>query len=762
MKKQLFLLLALIIGTTTFAQGGFTNYKAVVIDGGTALANHSITVRFTVLHGATQVFQETQTTTTDANGIITLNIGEANPTPWFAIQWKQLGFSLKTEYDTGSGFVDMGTQNFRFMPYAQHARTASIADVADEVDFNNIINIPADLADGDDDTQLTEAQVDNYVANNGYATELNDLSDAKTIYSSVYVGSNSGTNDIGIETIGAGTAQTANTGLGKYALKEITNGRRNVAIGSNALKNNVSGGFNIGLGSATLVSLTSGSGNVAVGEFAGRATNGSGNIFIGNYAGYNESGSDKLYIENSSSSTPLIGGDFSTDEVTINGTLKITGGTPGSGKVFTSDTNGKGSWQTPVDNDTHLTEAQVDNYVANNGYATELNELSDAKTGGSSYFIGNNAGANDDGATNYNVGYGREALNDNVNGKYNTAIGNFALKTNVGNKGNTAIGYQAFIHANNSSISSFGYNVAVGYNTLRGSATAANNTGKNNTAIGATSLYNNTSGSNNSILGFNAFRNNTEGNYNVAIGRSAGYHNQTGNNNVNIGYNAGYNNQTGDYNVFIGSRAGFFETGNNKLYIDNSDTSTPLIYGDFNSDELTINGSLAIKDGTQANGKVLVSDANGNASWSNSLPKQTKTINYAPNNFTVYRKDYDFRIGYTFAYIVSTATASRYLMLPFNLPQGVTITNIKIYYRDNSTSNLEFVLKTKNISNPANSTATLGVSSNEDNAVHLFEFTTPIIFDSGKAYTLAIKNKDGAWGTTGDIRIYGVSITYEE
>lgn len=36
------------------------------------------------------------------------------------------------------------------------------------VHWDNLSNVPADIADGDDNTQLTEAQVDNYVSNNGY------------------------------------------------------------------------------------------------------------------------------------------------------------------------------------------------------------------------------------------------------------------------------------------------------------------------------------------------------------------------------------------------------------------------------------------------------------------------------------------------------------------------------------------------------------------------------------------------------------------
>jgi hypothetical protein len=66
---------------------------------------------------------------------------------------------------------------------------------------------------------------------------------------------------------------------------------------------------------------TSGSSNSLFGAFAGYASSGSGNVFIGDHAGYNETGSNKHYIANSTTSTPLIGGDFSTNIVQINSQL---------------------------------------------------------------------------------------------------------------------------------------------------------------------------------------------------------------------------------------------------------------------------------------------------------------------------------------------------------------------------------------------------------------------------------------------------------
>jgi hypothetical protein len=65
-----------------------------------------------------------------------------------------------------------------------------------------------------------------------------------------------------------------------------------------------------------------------VGYQAGRGlTSGSGNVLIGYQAGYNlTTQADQLYIDNSSTSTPLIAGDFSTDALTINGSVAVTAG----------------------------------------------------------------------------------------------------------------------------------------------------------------------------------------------------------------------------------------------------------------------------------------------------------------------------------------------------------------------------------------------------------------------------------------------------
>ncbi len=203
-----------------------------------------------------------------------------------------------------------------------------------------------------------------------------------------------------------------------------------------------------------------------------------------------------------------------------------------------------------------------------------------------------------------NIFLGSQSGNLSMSGGNNTAIGNTTLTSNTTGANDTAVGFQAL--ANNTDGAQ---NTAIGANALRD-----NSTGGNNTAIGLNALSRNTSGGSNIALGSFALDNNTSGEENMALGYNALYNNAVGNYNTAIGRDAGYN-SIGHSNVFLGYQAGYNENGSNKLYIDNSNTATPLIYGDFSTNELTINGTVKITGGTPGVNKVLTSDVNGLASW---------------------------------------------------------------------------------------------------------------------------------------------------
>jgi len=404
----------------------------------------------------------------------------------------------------------------------------------------------------------------------------------------------------GYEALFSNTTGWHNTASGTGALASNTTGYYNVAFGSNALILNVTGSNNVAIGTDALDSTNS-SYNTALGYQAGyRNKTGTSNVFLGYQAGYYETGSYKLYIDNSSTATPLIGGDFLANRVDINGTLKITGGSPGAGKILTSDASGNASW---VDGAT----VNGGGWTVNGNYVYNLNDsigigtttpsckldvhgkISISETGESVY-IGEETGKNDNLQHSYhNTGIGYNVLKNITNGQYNTALGWRSMVNNTSGQENTALGDDAMLN-----------------NTL----------GCQNVAVGNEALLKNTLASNNTALGNYALHENTNGYYNVAVGAYA-LDSTNANYNTAIGYHAGYCNQTGNNNIFIGAQAGYFETGSNKLYIDNSSSINPLIGGDFSADRVDINGTLKITGGSPGTGKILTSDASGNASWVN-------------------------------------------------------------------------------------------------------------------------------------------------
>lgn len=96
---------------------------------------------------------------------------------------------------------------------------------------------------------------------------------------------------------------------------------------------------------------------------------------------------------------------------------------------------------------------------------------------------------------------------------------------------------------------------------------------------------------------------------NTFVGNFSGLDSYNTNNSVYMGYTSGYESSgnynlylgsgtgtyaSGDNNIFIGKNVGYGLNASNKLYIDNTNTSSPLIYGEFDNNILTVNGRLGI------------------------------------------------------------------------------------------------------------------------------------------------------------------------
>ncbi|MEY2760390.1 MAG: hypothetical protein RLZZ96_290 [Bacteroidota bacterium] len=252
--------------------------------------------------------------------------------------------------------------------------------------------------------------------------------------------------------------------------------------------------------------------------------------------------------------------------------------------------------------------------------------------------VGNVGGSN-------NVLVGSNAMNTTTTSNFNTAIGAYTLTNITSGQNNIAVGYSSLynhttgsenVAIGNAALNaqtSGGYNVAVGNKALKSSTTSTKNT-----ALGYWSGYSLTTGSGNTTLGYYA------GSY---IGSSGTLANTTGSNSTYIGYNTSPLADGDDNEVVISGGASnrTVGLGTNSTLIGNSSTTKAQIMGALTLPNTTAStssttgalivaggagiagnlnvggntvftGTIEIDGGSPGAGKVLVSDANGLASWS--------------------------------------------------------------------------------------------------------------------------------------------------
>lgn len=238
-------------------------------------------------------------------------------------------------------------------------------------------------------------------------------------------------------------------------------------------------------------------------------------------------------------------------------------------------------------------------------------------TGEENFFEGYGAGYNNSASANFFVG--------NVAGYYNTFgngnhfVGNFAGGKNTYGSYNFFEGFQAGYNNTGGSHNLF-VGLEAGYENTSGNhnffvgenAGRFNDLGSFNQFEGYQAGMSNTSGGHNYFGGYQAGYNNTIGNYNHFNGLYAGYNNTSGGGNTFIGYKAGFGNVTGFNNVMIGYQAGVYETGSNRLYIANSNTTTPLLYGEFDHNMARVNGTLEVQKTAGLGGPTLTLKENSN------------------------------------------------------------------------------------------------------------------------------------------------------
>lgn len=485
-----------------------------------------------------------------------------------------------------------------------------------------------------------------------------------------FVGHESGLNN---------TTGLYNSFFGYQTGKANTSGGDNVFAGYQSGMSNTSGGSNVFMGNSSGFTNTTGNQNIFVGNNAGRSNqDGSFNVFIGPFSGYSnvggtgDQGDNNVFAGFQSGYSNTIGYEnvfigYRSGYSNLSGTDNVFLGyesgrenTTGSRNVFLGMTAGhrniNGFANTFIgDGSGYYNQSGGNNTFL--GYVTGYNNIS----GSHNVFLGSSAGyLNSDGNYNVFLGYesgfkntsgndnlflGYQSGHENTLGSYNTFLGYQCGYANTTGNSNLFLGYQSGLANTTGTNNMFFGDIAGKANTagnnnmfigpgagqrntlgsdniyLGFASGVYNTTGASNIFIGRYAGYNNNDGYYNLFMGTSAGSSNTSGNSNIFLGEQSGWKSQTGNTNVYLGYQSGHENVSGSGNLFLGYNAGYNETGSGKLYIDNSSTTTPLIYGDFSTNNVIVNGTfkttgiLYDKDGDAGTNGQVLSTTGAGADW---------------------------------------------------------------------------------------------------------------------------------------------------
>lgn len=458
----------------------------------------------------------------------------------------------------------------------------------------------------------------------------------------VAIGSNAGANIVNTANtvIGVSAGENADTSsggynvlVGLYAGRNIT-GSQNVCLGAQSAVNAVGNNVIIGLRSGTnvgsqniVIGMDAGQGgavagevdnSVAIGYEAGRYTTGSGNTIVGYqaYKGVNGSstrpnttaiGYQALLSLTTGASNTAVGHRALASASTKGSNVAV--GTSAMENADETGSNGQYITAVGVEAGQNIVgqQATLIGFRAGKsatGAVTAFGYRAGQSAPGG-VFIGQNSGS---GSTRGAIVIGPDSYRNVTSSGSDIAIGNQVMWSNSADKStvsNVVVGNGASYNAGGDE-----YNMVMGTQSLRG--TVAGLTRNRNVAIGYQSMYRAYTGANNNVaVGYRTAYTQqpaTDGvdsttytfERNVFIGDESGYDISSGSQNVCVGYRSAHNLTTGDSNTLIGYLAGDalttgsdnvligfgvggqLTTESDRLYIANSDTTTPLIYGDFN------------------------------------------------------------------------------------------------------------------------------------------------------------------------------------
>ena len=622
MKKILFSLLLLLAAfTAAWAQvPQQISYQSVIRDGNNkVLVASTVGIKISLLQGSatgSAVYVETHRKTTNANGLVSLEIGTGTVLSgsFAGINWANGPYLIKTETDPagGTNYGIPGIAPLNSVPYALYAANGTPGPKGDKGDtgatgatgaagpagatgpqgvaglltsgsaagntpfwngstwvtnssniFNNGENIGIGTAIPTEKLDITGKVKASGTVTAGTVTYPNTHGSANQVLTTTGSGTLTWTTaSVGVPYSGA--TQSVNLGVYDLKVNGLTVGRgngneaSNTAIGNVALNSNTTGSGNTATGNRALINTTTGSNNTATGSEALSAnTTGSDNTSFGRSALLlNTTGSSNTVTGQGALAINTTGGSN-----TVSGAQALASNTTGGSNTAIGRSallaNTTGSNNTALGNGADVGTGTLTNATAlgNGAIVTASNTI---QLGNASVTDVKTSGTVTAGTVTYPTAHGlaNQVLTTTGSGTLTWTTPSSGGGSGIPYTGATqAVDLGAYdLEVNGLTVGRGNGNIAS--NTATGSEALANNTtGADNTANGRSALSANTTGYANTAIGLRALNFNTTGYNNTASGIDALKLNSTGSSNSAIGAAALARNTTGSDNTATGTSA---------------------------------------------------------------------------------------------------------------------------------------------------------------------------------------------------------------